>query len=230
MIVVVGHPVLRAGMPPSAGGRAAEIALEAARRGSRVELIGACGDDPDGDVLLIALSAAGVGHAATLRDAARRTPVLAAGTASVPDDDDADFDASLGTASLLADEPAIDDPPDAARPSLDPADVALGLAYLTSFEVLVVTDDVSSAALPAAVEAAAWSGAHLVLLLSEGVPMPAGIPAESTALAAPRAVDEGAFGRLVGAYAAGLDAGASPADAFAAATGAAGWEALAAGG
>jgi hypothetical protein len=31
----------------------------------------------------------------------------------------------------------------------------------------------------------------------------------------------------VGAYAAALDGGASPADAFAAATGAAGWEALA---
>jgi hypothetical protein len=225
MIVVVGHPVLRSGNPPTAAGRAAEIALEAAGRGSRVELIGACGDDPDGDVLLIALATAGIGHAATLRDPARRTPVLGFGLG--PDDDDAADDDP--DPSPFVDEPTPPAANDVARPSLDGADVALGLAYLTSFEVLVVTDDVSPDALPAAIEAAAWSGAHLVLVFAEGASMPAGLPPNSTALAAPGEADDGAFGRLVGAYAAVLDTGASPADAFTAATGAAGWEAFATG-
>ena len=226
MIVVVGLPALRLGNPPTAGGRASEVALEATRRGSRVELIGACGDDRDGDALLIALATAGIGHAATLRDPSRPTPVLPVDDASAVDDDEDD-----GLAiSLLAEAPETDahaDPPASVvlRPSLDRADIALGLAYLTSFEVLVVTDDIASEALPAALEAAAWSSAHLVLLVADAMAVPADLPASSTVLAAPAEADGGAFGSLIGAYAAALDAGASPGDAFATAT--TGWEALA---
>ena len=220
MIVVVGHPALRATTPPAAGGRAAAVALEATRRGSRVELIGACGDDPAGDALLIALAAAGIGHAATLRDATHATPVLA--DASAPDDDDTDDETSL---LAMDGDAGVTPPPEADRPgpTLDAADVALGLAYLVSFEVVVVTDDVPAAVLPAAIEAAGYAGAHLVLLVPDGGAIPPSLPAAATALAAPAGMDGGAFGALVGAYAAALDRGASPADAFAAATGAAGW-------
>jgi hypothetical protein len=219
VIVVVGHPALRAATPPAAGGRAAEVALEAARRGSRVELIGACGDDPAGDALLIALAGAGIGHAATLRDATHPTPVLA--DASAPDDDDADDETSL--LAMDGDAGVAPPAPRPSGPTLDAADVALGLAYLVSFEVVVVTDDVSAAVLPVAIEAAGYAGAHLVLLVRDGGAIPPSLPAAATALAAPAGMDGGAFGALVGAYAAALDGGASPADAFAAATGAAGW-------
>jgi hypothetical protein len=231
VIVVVGHPALRPGTPPAAGGRASEVALEAARRGSRVELIGTCGDDRAGDALLIALASAGIGHAATLRDPARLTPVLA--PLPVEDAEDADDEAS----SVLAADPPTraagpDTPggPDAPggppRPTLDAADVALGLAYVTSFDVLVVTDDVAPTVLPAAIDAAAYAGAHLVVLVPDGEAVPADLPDAATALAAPGEADEGAFGALVGAYAAALDHGAAPGEAFAMAAGAAGWEAL----
>lgn len=214
MIAVVGQPALRDSSPPSAGGRASEVAIEAVRCGSRVELIGTCGEDSAGDALLLALAAAGVGHAATLRDPARATPVIAA-----PPTDDGDAEPTAGP-------DATEYAHDSGHPTLDAADVALGLAYLTSFAVLVVTDDVPPAALRAAIEAATFSGAHLVLLVADGTPLPDGLPEAATALAAPAADDEGAFGTLVGAYAAGLDLGATPAAAFADATGRSGWEAL----
>ena len=114
-------------------------------------------------------------------------------------------------------------------PLLEPADVSLGLQYLTTFRVLVVADDVPAAVVPVAVEAAGFAGAHLVLLVPAG---PAGGTRETTAggdatvLAAPKGDDDGAFARLVGAYAAGIDGGADPAGAFSAAVAAVGWEAL----
>jgi hypothetical protein len=111
-------------------------------------------------------------------------------------------------------------------PRLESADVALGLSYVDAFTVLVVTDDVPETALPAAVDAAAFSGAQLVVILAPGRSAPAVVPAEATVLAAPDEADDGEFAILVGEYAAALDRGMRPAEAFAAATGAAGWEAL----
>ena len=52
----------------------------------------------------------------------------------------------------------------AGGPRLEPADVALGLQYLTGFAVLVVADDVPADALPACVDGAQFAGAHLVIL------------------------------------------------------------------
>jgi hypothetical protein len=227
VIVVVGNPAWRDAAPGAPAGRACEVALEAARRGSRVELVGRCGDDAAGDALLIALAAAGVSHAAMLRDPSRPTPVVAPASA----DDDA---LSLDELTLASDpgDRAADARQDvlaadaSMRPRLDAADVALALEYLTAFEVLVVTDDVPVEILPVAVEAAAFASAHLVLLVPDGRIVPDALPAAATALAAPDGADEGAFAALVGAYAAGLDGGATPAAAFAGATGDAGWEAL----
>ena len=104
-------------------------------------------------------------------------------------------------------------------PRLDPADVSLALSYLTAFSVLVVTDDVAPAALPATIDGAAFAGAHLVLLLAPGAAAPDGLPAASTVLGVPGAGEEGAFGTVVGVYADGLDAGLDPARAFRAAIG-----------
>ena len=196
-------------------GRAPEIALAAAARGAQAEVIGRVGDDRAGDALVIALAGAGVGHAAVLRDPVHATPVVAA----PPVDDDPD---------PFADEAPVPAPPSGGGPRLEPADVALGLSYLTSFGVLVVADDVPASALPACVEGAQFAGAHLVVLLAPGRTPPESLPAGSTVLVAPDVADDGAFAALVGAYAAAVDAGEEPAAAFRAATGTVGWETVAA--
>ena len=239
MIVVVGVPAWRAADPAAPAGRACEVAIAAAQRGARVELVGRTGDDPAGDQLLLALTQAGVGHVAMLRDPARATPIIEAEAegdvesavegdveldvepgAGLPDGPGRAADAETGAATATG-MPAPD-----RTPVLEPADVSLGLGYLTAFGVLVVTDDVPEAVIPASIEAAAFTGAHLVLLVPAGGIAPGSLPGASTVLAAPIGNDGAAFAALVAAYAASLDVGVAPADAFAAATGDSGWEPL----
>jgi hypothetical protein len=107
-------------------------------------------------------------------------------------------------------------------PVLEPADVELGLRYVSGFSVLVVSDDAPRSVLPACMEGASFAGARLVVAVPSGSDGPAGIPSDATVLAAP-AEDDGSFGRLLGRYAAGLDRGEPAEAAFAAATGD-GWE------
>ena len=180
-----------------------------------MELVGRTGDDPHGDALLLALTRAGVGHAAVLRDPVRPTPVL---DPHPVDDAESVTGPTVGAAAR------------ADGPRLEPADVALGLSYLSGFVVLVVTDEVPATVLPAAAEAAAFAGAQLVVVVPPGHVPPDGLPDVATVLAAPDEADDGAFDALVGAYAAALAAGTSPADAFAVATAASAWEALDSGG
>jgi hypothetical protein len=214
VIVVVGSVAWREA-PAGPGGRTCDIALAAASRGAHPEIVARVGDDPAGDSLVIALGRAGVGHAALLRDPVRATPILA----PAPDPD-----TEPELAELLADGGPGSGPAILGGPRLEPADVALGLQYLTAFAVLVVADDVPADVLPACVEGARFAGAHLVVLVPAGRPLPGELPSDATVLAAPDTEDEGAFAALVGAYAAAIDAGDAPASAFAAATGAAGWE------
>ncbi|HEY6571240.1 MAG TPA: hypothetical protein VIZ22_13170 [Candidatus Limnocylindrales bacterium] len=209
MIVIVGGLAWRLGDEPAPAGRACEIALAAAALGARVEVVGRAGDDPTGDAVMLGLARAGIGHVAVLRDPSRPTPVIEALAAT---DDEPGGDQS---------GPA----PAAIGPALDAADVSLGLQYLTAFGVLVVTDDVPSAAIPVAIESAGFTGAHLILLTAADADPP-DVSGQATILAAPDEADDGAFARLVGTYAAGLDHGAEPARAFAAAVDASGWEAL----
>jgi sugar/nucleoside kinase (ribokinase family) len=219
MIAVVGSLAWRAAAPAGPAGRGCAIALAATARGARVEVVGRAGDDPDGDALMLALARAGVGHAAVLRDPVRSTPVV------VPAPDEAD-EAALS----VHDRPPGPGAMPAPGPRLDPADVALALRYLDSYAVLVLADDVLRDAVTAAVEAAAFAGARLVVLVAPGEPVPLDLPPDATVLAAPDGVDAaetGAFEALVGAYAAALDRGATPEEAFSAATGDTGWEALA---
>ncbi len=115
--------------------------------------------------------------------------------------------------------------------SLEAADIELALRYLTEFRVLVIAAPLDSLSLHAALDAAGFSGAHVVRLdpprpTHRDEPISAEAPpdgVEVTAFEAPKR-DEPAFGAMVGRYAAGLDAGRSPGDAFADATRGTHWE------
>jgi sugar/nucleoside kinase (ribokinase family) len=215
MIVVVGSMSWRAAGQGVPAGRACAVALAAAARGARVELAGRVGEDLEGDALLFALSTAGVGHVAVIRDPARRTPIAA--PPAVEDDDVSPL------ASVVA-------APSAAGLPLDAADVTLALRYLDPEGVLVVTDDVAPDALAAAIEGGEYAGLRLVLLVDEARTSTAALPADATILAVPEPGDDegaGAFEALVGAFAAALDGGATPKEAFAAASTGAAWESVA---
>jgi hypothetical protein len=218
MIVVVGSLFWRASDLKGPAGRACAVALSAATRGARVELAGRVGEDLEGDALLFALSKAGVGHAAVLRDPARPTPIAA--PHPVEDDD-------VSPLALAVSAPAA---PAAQGLPLDAADVTLALRYLDPAGVLVVTDDVAPDALAAAIESGEYAGLRLVLLVDETRTPTAALPADATILAVPEPGDDdgaGAFEALVGAFAAALDAGATPKEAFAAASAGAAWEPVA---
>jgi hypothetical protein len=245
MIVVIGLPAYAgsADGEGSAGGLAVDAAAAAAVRGSSVELVGKVGDDGAGDAVVLALSRLGVGHAALLRDPARSTPVLSAvpvalgseaadgaGGALAGDDLTADALVAGAPAGERGDEaPQVEvellptDP--AARPGLEAGDISLALRYLAETRVVVLAEPLPEAAVAAVVEGATFAGARLVVLLPPGATPPA-LPPDATLLEAP-AVDDGSFGRVVGAFAAGLDAGTEPAAAFAEAVRASGWEPVA---
>jgi hypothetical protein len=220
MIVVVGTPAWQLAEPARPAGLTCEIALAAAEGGASVELVGRTGDDPASDALVLALAQAGVGHVALLRDPARPTR-LDAGRVADPDPETPtvhDRGRPLGT------DPAAGpvDGGEWAPAGLEPADVGLGLQYLTSFEVLVVSDDVPAEVVPVCVDAATYAGAQLVVVLPAGVGMPAGLPPEATVLETPEH-GEPAFARLIGRYAAGLAGGTEPGAAFDDAVREAGW-------
>lgn len=219
MIVIVGSLAWRASPPAAPAGRACGIALGAVARGARVELVGRAGEDPAGEALLLALARAGVGHAAVLRDATRPTPVARRDVGG----------AELDDAWPLAEPSASGASAAPADAGLDGADVDLAIKYLGPSGVLVVADDVGTEALAAAVEAGRYAGTRLVVLLGADAEaarrLPVDLPEDATVLSVPGDGAEGAFERLVGDYAAALDAGAAPAEAFAAAQGATGWEA-----
>jgi hypothetical protein len=209
MIVVIGHPILRAAaLGGGAGGTVARIAVTAAVAGRAVQLVGKVGDDPEGDALLLALAEAGVGHVALLRDPARRTPVVVAESAG------ADEGAPTGDAADLADDDALDEPapptiepPDpAARPTLEPADVELALRYLSDYRVIVVAEPGRADLVEVAAAAAGYGEAALIVLVAPGSDGPAG----ATVIEAPASDPDGTFGTLVGTLAADFDADTLP--------------------
>ena len=177
-----------------------------------MELIGRAGDDAAGDAMLLALARAHVGHVALLRDPSRPTPIVAVA-----------FDDEVSVSAPDADPVSTPGSLTPGRPVLEAADVSLGLRYLPSYDVIVVTDDVTADVIPVAAEAAEFASAHLVVLVGEGSAPPDGLPADAVVLQAPLDDPDGAFATLVGAYAAALASGQAPADAFTAARGAS-WE------
>jgi hypothetical protein len=218
VIVVVGNPALLASEPPRAGGLAVGVAAGAAAAGGDVQLVGKTGEDSAGEAALLDLAKRGVGHVAMLRDAGRATPVLADPAAA----DLAPFDDhDVSPAPPSPDAPA--QPP---GPALDPADIELALRYLPDYRVLIVADALSSAALEVVLAASRWSGAALVILLPAGSEAPT-LTSEATVIEAPEVDPDDAFASVVGAYAAALDRGEEPAEAFATASSAGGWAVVA---
>ena len=221
MIVVIGHPILRApGLGGGADGTAARIATAAAAARRAVQLVGKVGDDPEGDRLLLALADAGVGHVALLRDAARRTPVM---VAEPPEADD-----TLGVdVTAMADDEALAEPPrptieppdPADRPTLEPADVELALRYLTDYRVVIVAEPGRPDLVEVAAIAAGYGDAALVVIVAPGDDGPQG----ATVIEQPSADPDGAFATLVGTLAADLDAGALPHDGIVAEAARLGW-------
>jgi ribokinase len=232
VIVIVGSPIAKPTAEGiAAGGLSADIARAAAAAGAAVQIVGRVGEDPAGDLLLLALAANDVGHVAVLREPGRPTPIVEPRA----DGSDAPDGPALGEAVLdqvaLADGDGTlegdDDPsPLPAGLSVDADDLELALRYVPDYRVLVVAGDLDPAALDAVVAAVAWSGAHLVVLQPDGSPT-AALPDSATVLLRPATDPDGAFAAMVADYAVALDQGDEPRSAFAAAQRAGGWAAVA---
>lgn len=211
MIVIIGSPIGRLlDGDVVATGMAARVAMAAASAGRSVQLLGRTGDDPAADGLLSSLTRVGVGHVALLRDPARSTPLEAE-----PATDDGD-PLSPGEPELLSLEPL-------ERPTLDAADVDLGLRYLTEFAVLVLAEPAGRDVVQVVAEAARWTAAQLLLVVEVGTALTDGLPSDAIVFEAPADDRDGVFAMLVGTFAAALDVGADPAEAFRSAIAAEGW-------
>jgi hypothetical protein len=199
-----------------AAGMAAGIARAAAGAGADVQVVGKVGEDPGGDAVLLDLAAGLVGHVAILRDPSRPTPAIA----PAPDDDPA-FDDDDST---MAEDGGSIAP--SVGLSLEPADIELALRYLPDYRVLVIAEPLAEASLRVATAAAAWTGAALVVIVPAGSTAPA--PGDdATVIEAPPDDPDDAFAGIVGAYAAAIDRGEEPKEAFASASSTLGWSAVA---
>lgn len=207
MIVVLGRPeVTRSGddgqLVP--GGLAANVAMAIGRERGPVELVGSIGDDAEGDHVVVELGRAGVGHAALLRDPAARTPVVGQASSERP------------------------------RPRFSAADIELGLRYVPDCRVLVIAESMTVEAQAAALDGAAYHGAAVVMIAAAGRIDAASLDDRVTLLERPAAedddedgasdIDDDAFVAFVAEYAARLDRGETPADAFRATLGDSAWE------
>jgi sugar/nucleoside kinase (ribokinase family) len=213
VIVVIGSPIGRiAEGGIAAGGPASRVALRAADAGHVVQLVGRTGDDPTAEAVVLDLARGGVGHVALLRDVSRVTPLEPEPTIDLEPED-------------LDDSSAI--PPSEGRAAsaspLDAADVDLGLRYLTDFAVVVLAEPAGADVIRVVLDAARWAEARLVLVVAAGGAVPDGLPADGIVFEAPDSDPDGVFATLVGDFAAALDDGAQPEDAFRASVASDGW-------
>jgi sugar/nucleoside kinase (ribokinase family) len=202
VIVVIGNPIARA--PESGGGLAgipAQAAAAAVRAGATVQLVGKAGEDRAGDDLMLALARAGVGHVALLRDPAHATPIV---DAVDPDDE---------SPAPLAEPPRMRPADAAERPSLDSGDVELALRYLADYTTVVVAEPQPEAIISIVIDAAAFAGAALVLVV-DGAATGRTAPASAVVFEAPPDDPDGAFATMVGELAAAIDRGTPVAAAF----------------
>jgi hypothetical protein len=150
---------------------------------------------------------------------------------SVGDDSDGDSVVTLlgslgiGHAAVLRDPAGATPREDETGPlpRLDAADIDLGLKYIAECQVLVVADTLDRDAMRVAADAAAYHRAALIVLTPEGGEPPSVMTDEATLLEVP-SEDGGAFAELVGRYAAALDTGRAPADAWQDSIDETGWE------
>ena len=135
--------------------------------------------------------------------------------------------AGIGHAAVLRDPAGqtrrVDDSEAGPLPRLDSADIDLGLSYLAECQVLVIAEALGADALRVASDAATYHDAALVVLAEAGTTPPVELPETATVLEVPEE-DSGAFPELVGRYAALLDSGRTPADAWRDALDEGGWE------
>ena len=206
MIVVVGSPLV--GVTDTglkAAGMATGIARAVAAAGSDVQVVGKVGEDPGGDAVLLDLAGALIGHVAILRDPSRPT-FDEPDRQSPPGGDES---ASAPTNGL----------------SLEPGDIELALRYLPDYRVLVVAEPLAEESLRVALEAAGWNGAALVVIVPAGSAQPLATD-DATVIEAPLDDPNDAFAGIIGAYAAAIDRGEEPAEAFATASSSLGWSAI----
>lgn len=215
MIVVVGQPLFCATDAEAAvEGLSARTALAVAALGRSVQLVGKAGEDPEGDAVVLALAAGGVGHVALLREAGRPTPYATER-----------IDPDMEAAHEVIPESRLDDRPSERRASaaLDAADIDLALRYLSDYAVLVLADQAEPDVVKVVADAASWVGARLIVILQSGQAMPEGLPSDVIVFEAPDADPDGVFASFVGSFAAALDDGGDPADAFRTSVEADGW-------
>jgi hypothetical protein len=212
VIVVVGSPVTR---PTEAGLRAAGLAVGVARAaaaaGAEVQIVGKLGEDQEGELALLDLAAARIGHVALLRDPSRATP-------SIPLPPPGDDEAEASNAAADTDKP--DEPDGTALAdglSLDAGDLQLALRYLPDHRVLVIAAPLAEPVLRVALEAASWNGATAIVIIAAGAAQPPSSD-DATVIEAPPADPDDSFAAIIGAYAAAIDRGEEPAEAFATAS------------
>ena len=192
------------------------IARAAAAAGSEVQVVGKVGEDPGGDAILLDLAAGNVGHVAILRDPSRPTPATSPAPVDEPTFDDD------------GDRPNADDADEMTTISglsLEAADIELALRYLPDYRVLVVADSLAEPSLRVAIDAASWNGAALVVIVPAGSTHTTGGD-DATVIEAPVDDPDDAFAGIVGAYAAAIDRGEEPKEAFASASSTLGWSAV----
>ena len=183
-------------------GRAAEVAIDAARRGRAVEVIARIGDDHDGDRLLVELSRLGVGHAAVLRDPAHPTPLHDSEDPLVAADQVSGEDLSHARSDdRLARAPT--------RSRIQAADIALALEYLDGIRVVVVDafDPDAEASLNAVLAGAAYHAAEVIVMTAVERAVPG-----ATVLVAALDGDDSTLATVAAAIAAGVDDGRDPSE------------------
>jgi hypothetical protein len=159
------------------------------------------------------------GRAAAVALACRAAGASVELVGAVPDNDHGDAivlelgRAGIGHAAVLRD-------PSSGPVRFDADDVSLGLSYVADCRVLVVAEPLADDALAVAAEAAAYHGAQLVAVVAAGSAETDGtLPDQTTLLREPSTEGDDAgdvddFAAAIGRYAASLDAGVLPADAF----------------
>ena len=219
MIAVIGTPSGRlVNGVVLAAGSASRIALAAARAGRLVQLVGKTGDDQIADGVLSDLARGGVGHVALLRDPARATPLDASVAPEDEHEDGDDGHEMDGQATATATAPDLLD-----APALDVGDVDLGLRYLTQIDVLVLAEPSQPEIVKVVADAALWGESTLVLVVGPGTSVPDDLPPGAIVFEAPATDPDGVFAEFIGSFAAALDDGTEPGEAFRAAVATDGW-------
>ena len=108
-------------------------------------------------------------------------------------------------------------------PALDVGDVDLGLRYLTQIDVLVLAEPSQPEIVKVVADAARWGEATLVLVVGPGMSVPDDLPPGAIVFEAPPTDPDGVFAEFVGSFAAALDDGTEPGEAFRAAMATDGW-------